>query len=46
MIISPSPGGNLDDDIIVRDFGFFGETPLLTKKKADMMVRVIDDSRW
>eukprot|EP00116_Pleurobrachia_bachei_P019174 sb/3479436/ len=31
------PGGNLDDDIIVRDFGFFGETPLLTKKKADMM---------
>ncbi|XP_063686150.1 potassium/sodium hyperpolarization-activated cyclic nucleotide-gated channel 4-like isoform X2 [Bolinopsis microptera] len=33
-----TPGNTLEDEIIVRSFGFFGETPMLLKKKADMVV--------
>lgn len=33
-----TPGNQLEDDILVNRFGFFGETPMLLKKKANMMV--------
>lgn len=33
-----TPGNQLEDDILINRFGFFGETPMLLKKKADMMV--------
>ncbi|KAL5266808.1 hypothetical protein ACHWQZ_G004005 [Mnemiopsis leidyi] len=33
-----TPGNTFQDEIIVRTYGFFGETPMLLKKKADMIV--------